>query len=134
MKARGIATVAITLTLCTPARANKINPADYTLTAKILSVEASTRRHSSPVTNPNTGVITGSTTGYSTNDREEIQIGNTIYITNLWGRGGINGKVGDSFPARIGKKHGLPVIYLLGKDKHGRPKEVTLEIVGQRIP
>lgn len=112
------------------------NPADFPLTARVLGFERGSSQALTTVThNPNTGVITGTGVTYvGSPEHEEIQIGNIIYTTTLRGRGDINGKVGDTFPAVLTTLHKRDVIKLLGTDKkHGNPRVVTLFVVGQRI-
>jgi hypothetical protein len=128
-----IATALLGLALCTPVLAKDIIRADYSLTARLLSSEENTSTTLAPVRNSSTGVITGSTIVNNSTDREELQIGDTVYITSLWGRGRIEGKVGDSFPAQLGRKHRVTVIYLLSTDKQGKAKAVCLEVTGQRV-
>jgi hypothetical protein len=134
MKSLKATLIAIVFTfMVSTAAAKQPDPKDFPLTARVVSTENDVQRHTSPAMNTSTGVITGSATTYTRDTRTEVQIGDTIYVTSVLHGGGINGKVGDSFPARIGKKHGLQVIYLLGQDKHSKPKVTTLEIIGQRV-
>jgi hypothetical protein len=112
----------------------QINPADYPLSAKTLSYRNSGGTEWRPTTSVNAsadmGIIIMDTKRL---DREEIQIGDRIYVASLKGRDGIVGNVGDTFPARLGKKGRFDVIYLLGTDKkHGTPKIVALRVVGER--
>jgi hypothetical protein len=125
-------TVLLGLALAASALARDINPADYPLTAKVLSSEKNGTGLSSEVMNVSTGGTTGTTTCGSF-ELEELQIGNTIYLASLWGRGGIDGKVGDSFPARIGRHGRFTVIYVLGMCKNGKPRSVRLKVIGQRV-
>ena len=131
---KSIMTALLFAMLGAQAPAKELNPADYPLTARILSVEdMGSTGVSAPVMNSQTGIVTGAAASSVRNpDREEVQIGDAIYVTTLLSRGGLSGKVGDRFRAAFGKKHGLDVIYLLGTDKHGKAKVVTLEIVGHR--
>ena len=89
----------------------------------------------SPVTDAQTGAITGyNHDAGSVMDREEIQIGGKIYITSMWGRGGISGGAGDSFPAAFGKRGRFETILLLGTNKKtGKAEIVTLRIIGQKV-
>lgn len=109
--------VIIILLCASGAFGKNLDPKDYPLTATIISEEHSSDWH--PY-------------GISVSDREEIKIGDTIYITSVL-HGQIDGKVGDSFPARLGRSHGLQVVYLLGVDRHGKPTVASLEITGQRM-
>jgi hypothetical protein len=124
-------TILLGLALAASAPAKDINPADYPLTAKVLSSGKNGTGVTFPARNISTGAPTGAPTS-SSYEREEVQICNTIYIAFLWGRGGIDGKVGDSFPARIGRQGRFTVIYLLGTGKNGKPMSVRLKVIGQR--
>lgn len=95
----------ISLALATAGAAKELNPSDFPLTATVLSFEQHSSAQPIWTHDLNTGVVTGSGMSYASSDREEIRVGNIVYITSLLCRGGINGKVGDSFPARLGRKH-----------------------------
>jgi hypothetical protein len=112
----------------------QINPADYPLSAKTLSYRSSGGTEWRPITAVNASADMGRIFADSKRlDREEIQIGGRVYIASLKGRDGGAGNVGDTFPARLGKKGRFDVIYLLATDKkHGTPKIVALRIIGER--
>jgi hypothetical protein len=104
---------------------------DYPLTAKVLSV---TPGQAIPSGGGSAGSQTGISVGvYGTSpDREEVQIDGKIYTTEVVSRGSTSGHIGDTLPAAFGKRHGVDLIFVLGKDKDGKPKEITLRIIGQR--
>jgi hypothetical protein len=106
-------------------------PRDYPLTAKVLSVT-----HGQPI--PAGAGPAGSQSGISvgtyamSSDREEVEIDGKIYTTEVVSRGSTSGHLGESLPAAFGKRHGEDMIFVLGKDKDGKPKEITLRIISQR--
>jgi hypothetical protein len=106
-------------------------PREYPLTAKVLSVT-----HGQPI--PAGAGPAGSQGGISVGtyamspDREEVEIDGKIYTTEVVSRGSTSGHIGDSLPAAFGKRHGVDMIFVLGKDKDGKPKEITLRIISQR--
>lgn len=124
---------AMLLAIPTFAGTMQINPADYPLSAKTLSLKNSGGTEWHPVTPLNASAEMGSIIADTRRlDRAEIQIGDRIYVASLEGRDGIAGNVGETFPARLGKKGRFEVIYLLTKDKkHGTTKVVALRIVGE---
>lgn len=105
---------------------------EYPLTAKVLSVTPGQATASGGgAASSQSGLSVGG--GYSTTpDREEIEINGQIYTTEIESRGSTSGHIGDTLPAAFGKRHGVNVIYLLGKDANGKPKEITLRVVSQR--
>jgi hypothetical protein len=111
---------------------SKTDPANFPLKATVLSAEDHIGSISVPTENLNTGEVTGTSRVYLDGDREEIQVGDTIYITEVLGHGGLSGKVGDSFPAQLGRKRAIDVLRLLEADSHGKPTVMTLEIIGER--
>jgi hypothetical protein len=105
---------------------------DYPLTAKVLSVT-----HGEAI--PSGGGSAGSQSGISVGgayamspDREEVEIDGKIYTTEVVSHGSTSGHIGDTLPAAFGKRYGVKVIFVLGKDKDGKPKEITLRIISQR--
>src|SRR5690348_10524184 len=74
----------IALLLMIATSAASANPKDFPLTATVLSSQSSGKYL----------LPTG-------NDREEIQIGNKVYITQLWSRGNLDTDAGVSFPAAL---------------------------------
>lgn len=133
---KGILLAVAALMIAAPVFAQKsVNPADYPLTARVLSDESHTSMSISPLTNYNTGAVTGSSTSFARTDRQEIKIDDVIYITFLRGRANmLDGKVGDIFPAIIVTKSHREFIYLLGVDKKtGKPRVVTLQVTGRKV-
>jgi hypothetical protein len=105
---------------------------EYPLTAKVLSVTHGEAIPSAAGSaNSQSGVSAGGAYAASP-DREEVEIDGKIYTTDVVSRGSTSGHIGDTLPAAFGKRHGVDVIYLLGKDKEGKPKEITLRVVSQR--
>ena len=133
MKRYAIASLFLALVM--PASAKNINPADYTLSAKVLESESNGGMSISPVQNHSTGVITGSSIGYWRNDREEMQIGDTIYITTLL-RGCRRCDdliVGKTYPAQMGRRGRWVTITYLQTASNGKGfKLVTLKVIGER--
>lgn len=127
--------LAVAILVAIPAFAGSMqsNPADYPLSAKALSFKNSGGTEWRPVTPLNASAEMGSIIADTRRlDRAEIQIGDRIYLASLEGRDGIAGNVGETFPARLGKKGRFEMIYLLTKDKkHGTTKVVALRIVGE---
>ena len=127
--------LALVVVVALPAFAGtmQINPADYPLLAKALAFRNSGGTEWQPITAVNASADTRRIVADTNRlDRAEIQIGDRIYIASLQGREGIAGNVGDTFPARLGKKGRFDVIYLLATDKkRGTSKIVTLKIVGE---
>jgi|ERR1700722_11134646 hypothetical protein len=105
---------------------------DYPLTARVLSV---THGEAIPSAGGSVSSQSGVSVGgaYATSpDREEVEIDGKIYTTDVVSRGSTSGHIGDTLPAAFGKRYGVNVIYLLSKDKDGKPKEITLRVVSQR--
>ena len=131
---RTLAIALVLLCACT-AFAKNINPADYTLSAKVLESESNGGMSISPVMNNSTGVITGSSVGYWRNDREEMQIEDTIYITTLL-RGChhcVDLIVGNTYPAQLGHRRKFTTITFLQPASKGDGfKLVTLKVIGER--
>lgn len=127
--------IVLALTGSALAKDKDINLADYPLIATVLSYESTNSRSAAPVMNNRTGVITGQTTVYSSDDREEFQIGDTVYITSLL-RGCRHCEplaLGKTYQARLGQSHGLDTIQYLQIATDGKGfKLVTLEVTGQR--
>jgi hypothetical protein len=105
---------------------------DYPLSARVISVTpGQSTQSANTAASSQSGVSLGA--GYSgAPDHEEVEIDGKIYTTEILSRGSTSGHIGDSLPAAFGKQHGINVIYLLGKDKNGKPREITLKIIDQR--
>ena len=131
-----IATLLVLLIPTASLAGKDVNPADFPLSARVLSYESGVVGSGPSTTiNPQTGAVSGYTSGsWGRIEKEEIQIGDKIYTTEIWGRGGVSGGVGDSFPAAFGKRGRFETILLLGTNKKtGRAEVVTLKVVGQRV-
>jgi hypothetical protein len=128
----------ILLGLAAPAIAKEVNTADFTESARVLAFETHSSGNSSTVSNLNTGAVTGVVTTYSSSDREEIQIGNTVYVTEML-KGAMLTKafVGTTLPAKVEvirfRLRHPEVVELLATDKHGKPVVITLMVTGQRV-
>ena len=131
--ASAIAATLLGLALGAPALAKEINPADYPLTAKLLSYVENANTTLAPEMGSSTGGIPGGISVNGRGDREEVLIGDTIYVTSLSGGGQLDGKVGYTFPAQVVRKSHVTLIYLLCTDKHGKAKAVGLEVTSQRV-
>lgn len=109
------------LLMLIPAWAKK--DTDYPLTAHIVAVERVDNMDISPVSNINTGVITGTTVTGDVYERVEIKINGATYITH--GRRVKKLEVGSDVPARMGKHHRVDVLvgdkerhlYIVGKQE-----------------
>jgi hypothetical protein len=105
---------------------------DYPLTAKVLSVTPGQAIPSGAGSaGSQSGIAVGGAYGKSP-DREEVEIDGKIYTTEVVSRGSTSGHIGDTLPAAFGKRHGVDLIFVLGKDKDGKPKEIALRIISQR--
>jgi len=125
-----LAAISVTLSSASPLLAG--GPREYPVTAKVLSVT-----HGPAV--PSGGGSASSQSGVSVGgayaaspDREEVEIDGKIYTTDVVSRGSTSGHIGDTLPAAFGKRYGVNVIFVLGKDKDGKPKEITLRVISQR--
>ena len=128
-------TILAILLLASLALAKDIDVANYPLKAKVLASESNGGMSISPVMNNSTGVITGSSVGYWRNDREEMQIEDTIYITTLL-RGChhcVDLIVGNTYPAQLGHRRKFTTITFLQPASKGDGfKLVTLKVIGER--
>ena len=123
---------AVSVALLSPSALLAGGPREYPLTAKVLSV---TRGAPIPSGGGSAGSQSGISVGgaYATSpDREEVEIDGKIYTAEVVSRGSTSGHIGDSLPAAFGKRHGVDVIFVLGKDKDDKPKEITLRVISQR--
>jgi hypothetical protein len=127
----GLLLAAISVAL-SPASARAAGARDYPLTAKVLSVSPG---KAIPSGGGSVGSQNGISVGgaYATSpDREEVEINGKIYTTEVVSRGSTSGHIGETLPAAFGKRHGVDMIFVLGKDKDGKPKEITLRVLSQR--
>ena len=144
MKSKLLLTVLVGASCCSPGFAKKkdTNPADYPLSAKVISFEEHGGASTAPVMNSKTGAITGSVTTYHNYDREEFQINGVIYITSVLGgcrdcqKNLVLGKI---YHAQMGpvrfRWHKYDAIqYLQLPTKGTELKVVTLQIIGKRLP
>ena len=117
------------------AASNSVNPADYTIPAKIISVEDVSQPTVSPLYLPSTGT---SVNVYNRvgGTRVEVEINGTIYITDIFKgcRHCQPALPGQTYQVRMYSKHKTDFIaYLQQPAKGTELKEVVLRITGLRV-
>jgi len=115
---------------------SRITLADYPLSATVHSFNFTSGSSSGPVRDSSTGIITGNVETDSSENREEYQVGNIIYITSIL-RGCHHCEplvLGRVYHARLGMHHGRQTLeYLQMPTKSGDFKTVVFEITVQRL-